>query len=181
MKKQKKQLLILLILLVVVGAGAFGGMKYMEYVENAEAAKKAESAICLTNLNPEDIESFTCWYFGEERRFEKRNGEWIAMNSVNTKLQQDWMNRMVSNLAQMTAISKIENVKDLKQFGFEDSFKEYDIETANKSYKFILGGFNDLSDTYYLYEASDPTVVYSYEPGFITAFVSTVEALKETQ
>jgi hypothetical protein len=180
MKKQKKQLLILLILLFVVGGGAFGGLKYMEYVEQVEAEKKAENTIYLTNLNPEDIESFTCWYFGEERRFEKRNGQWIAMNSVNTKLQQDWMNRMVSNLAQMTAVSKIENVKDLKQFGFEDGFKEYDIETANESYKFILGGFNDLSDTYYLYEASDPTVVYSYEPGFVTAFVSTVEALKET-
>ena len=181
MKKQKKQFLILLILLVVVGAGAFGGMKYMEYVEKSEAQKKAENTIYLTDLNPEEIQSFTCWYFEEERRFEKRNGKWIAMNDVNAKLQQDWMNRMVSNLAQMTAVSKIENVNDLKQFGFDESFKQYGIETADKSYKFILGGFNDLSDTYYLYEESEPTVVYSFEPGFVTAFVSTVEALKETQ
>ena len=181
MKKQKKQLLILLILLLVVGGAAFGGVKYMEYVENAEAQKKAENTIYLTQLNAEDIESFTCWYAGEERRFEKRNGQWIAMNSVNTKLQQDWMKQMVSNLAQMTAVSKIENVKDLSQFGFADSFKQYGIETADKTYKFILGGFNDLSDTYYLYEESNPTVVYSYEPGFVTAFVSTVEALKETE
>jgi hypothetical protein len=179
MKKQKKQLLILLILLVVVGGAAFGGIKYMEYVENAEAAKKAENTIYLTNLNPEDIISFTCWYAGEERSFEKRNGQWVAMNSINTKLKQDWMNRMASSLAKMTAVNKIENVKDLNQFGFADSFKQYQIETANETYKFILGGFNDLSDYYYMYEASDPTVVYSYDPDFITAFISTVEALKE--
>ena len=181
MKKQKKQLLVLLILLVVVGGAAFGGVKYMEYVENMEAQKKAENTIYLTDLNPSDIESFTCWYAGEERRFEKRNGQWVAINSINTKLQQDWMERMVSNLAQMTAESKIENVKDLNQFGFADSFKQYGVETADKTYKFILGGFNDLSDTYYLYEESNPTVVYSYEPGFVTAFVSTVEALKVSE
>lgn len=181
MKKQKKQLLILLILLVVVGVGAFGGIKYMEYVERAESEKKAENTIYLTNLDPAEIKSFTCWYAGEERRFEKRNGNWIAMNDTSAKLQQDWMERMVSNLAQMTAVSKIENVKDLTPFGFHDSFKQYGIETADKSYKFILGGFNDLSDMYYLYEESDPTVVYSLEPGFVTAFVSTVEALKEAK
>ena len=179
MKKQKKQLLILLILLVVVGGAAFGGVKYMEYVEKVEAQKKAENTIYLTKLNPEDITSFTCWYAGEERRFEKRNGQWVAMNSINTKLKQDWMKQMVRNLANMTAVNKIENVKDLSQFGFDDSFKQYQIETATETYKFILGGFNDLSDYYYMYEASDPTVVYSYDPGFVTAFVSTVEALKE--
>ena len=131
----------------------------MEYVENMEAQKKAENTIYLTDLNPSDIESFTCWYAGEERRFEKRNGQWVAINSINTKLQQDWMERMVSNLAQMTAESKIENVKDLNQFGFADSFKQYGVEMSRNVFSsaFLIfvpldidGAFIKITYTFYV-------------------------------
>lgn len=181
MKKQKKQFFILIILLLVVVCGAFGFTKYMEYTEKKEAEEIAANTIYMTKLDPEDIESFTCWYVGEERRFEKQDGVWIAMNDTSAQLQQDWMKRMVNELAQMTATHKLENVTDLSEYGFDDSFKQYGIETADKTYKFILGGFNDVTDCYYMYEESDPTVVYVYEPNFVTGFVSTVDALRKSE
>lgn len=181
MKKQKRQFFVLIILLVVAVGVAFGVTKYLKYSEEKEAQKIAENTIYMTNLDPEEIESFTCWYVGEERRFEKQDGIWIAMNDTSADLQQDWMKKMVNALAQMTATYKLEQVTDLSEYGFDDSYKQYGIETADKTYKFILGGFNDVSDCYYMYEESDPTVVYVYEPNFVTGFVSTVEALKKSE
>lgn len=182
MKKQKKQFVILLILLVVVVAGGLGMLKYVEYTEQKEAEELAASTIYITNLDPAEVESFVCWYRTEdtwdEREFVKKDGQWIAMKDPSAALQQPWMNRMVNELAKMTAVEKLEGVVDLAQFGFDDTFKKYIINTADQTYEFWLGGFNDLTDCYYIYEASEPSVVYSMEPGFITAFVSTVDALK---
>ena len=182
MKKQKKQFVILLILLAIVVAGGLGTMKYVEYTEQKEAEELAAGTIYITNLEPEEIESFVCWYRTEEswdeREFVKKDGQWIAMKDPSVALQQPWMNRMVQELAQVVAVEKLEGVVDLAQFGFDDTYKKYIIHTADQTYEFWLGGFNDLTDCYYIYEASEPSVVYSMEPGFITAFVSTVDALK---
>lgn len=181
MKKQKKQFLILLIALVVVIAGGVGTLKYLEYQEQKEAEELAASTVYITNLNPEDIESFVCWYKEEggwdERKFVKEDGQWIAMKDPSVELQQPWMNRMVNELAKMVSVQKLEGMVDLSQFGFDDTYKRYVINTADASYELVLGAFNDLTDCYYMYEVSDKSVVYSVEPGFVTAFVSTVDAL----
>ena len=181
MKKQKKQFLILVIALIVVLVGGLSVLKYLDYKEQKEAAELEASTIYVTKLDPEEIESFVCWYnadgANEDREFVKKDGKWIAMQDPTVELQQSWMNKMVNALAQIVAVEKLEGVVDLSQFGFDDAYKKYTIKTADETYELVLGSFNDLTDCYYLYETSDPTVVYSFEPGFVTGFVSSVDAL----
>lgn len=181
MKKQKKQFTVLLIALVVVLVGGFGSLKFLEYKAQKEAEELEANTVYITNVDPADIESFVCWYAGEgkpvEREFVKKDGKWIAMEDTSVEIQQPWMNRMVEELAKIPAVQKFDGVTNLTQFGFDDSYKKFYINTAEKRYELVLGAFNDLTDCYYMYETSDATVVYSIEPGFVTGFVSSVDAL----
>lgn len=182
MKKQKKQFLILLVLLFVIVGGGLGALKYIEYQEQKEAEKIAAETIYITKLDPDEIESFICWYKTgdgwDEREFVKKDEKWIAMKNPSAELQQSLLKRMADELAQMTAVKKLEGVVDFAAYGFDDVFKKYTIHTADKTYEITLGGFNDLTDCYYMSSASEPSVVYMVEPSYVTAFVSTVEALK---
>lgn len=177
MKKQKRQMLILLILLVVIAAGGFGAVKYVEHKEAQEAAEKAANTVYITNIAEEDLVHFTCVYFGEEREFRKIDGTWYAMEDPSAEIQQGWMQQMANAMAKIEAVEVLKGVVDLSQFGFDESYKQYYVYTDEKTYELVLGAFNDLTDCYYMYETSDPTTVYSFEPGFVTGFVSDVESL----
>ena len=181
MKKQKKQILILMIVLVVVLAGSIGALKFLEYKAQKDAEQLEANTVYITNLDYTEVESFVCWYKSEgtwdERKFVIEDGQWIALEDPTVELQQPWMKRMAYELAKMPAVQKLEGVVDLSQFGFDDTYKKFVICTADETYELVLGAFNDLTDCYYIYETSDDSVVYSIEPGFVTGFVSTVDAL----
>ncbi len=181
MKKQKKQFMILLILFALVAGGGFGFLKYLEIQEQKEAEELAAKTIYVTKLDAEDITEFTVWYYGEKRPFEKRDGKWIAMNKEKADIQQKIVNNFAAELAGLVAANKIENVKDLSEFGLDEPGRSVVFKVGEKNYDIRIGDYNDVSEFYYVYEASDETVVYSVEPGVLTGFfgVSDVQSLEE--
>ena len=174
MKKQVKQLILLLLVLLLLG-GALFAVKHFNGAKNV--TEEEEKGTVLVDAQSWDIIKIGYDYLGESLSFVKEEDTWHAEGDADREIIQSYITSMVDTCAMFTAKQTIENVSDLDQYGLGDTAQSLHFETDTKSYDFLLGNYNDMSDVSYICEkGSDQVYVIDSS---LTAFQHTLDDVTE--
>jgi len=179
MKKQKKQLLIMLIALVLLGGGYFG-LRYYNEVRQEKELEALNDEIVLVDLEEEDIIRLSYNYKEKDYTFEKKDDTWYYTEQPDWKMNQYRLSAIASRMADLAAISVIENVTDMSLYGLDQLERYFTFETADESYTFYAGEYNSLTSTYYICREGENTVYVVY-PLTVTGYNMTPEEIIEEE
>lgn len=161
MNKQKKQMFIVLILLVVAVA--------LYFIIPLIPQKEEEIVNVSTPINTINSTQVTKISFtGSEEflSFVKTGDVWVLEGYEDREVDTSTLNEALRACCSITTYTKIENVTDYSQFGFNEPTNVVSIEADGETHTITYGSFNSVSSVYYIMMDSDPAIsVYSHSQG----------------
>lgn len=177
MKKQKKQLLILIVVLFVVGMALYGVNHYNQVQSQIP---EEDTDIVLVDVTMDDVCRLTYDYNGEHNTLVKKEDVWYDEEDESLSLNQTLVENMLVSIAPLKAVSQIEGVTDLEQYGLKNPERTIVFETQDGTiHQYQVGDYNSVSSVYYLKEADNDTV-YVVSSVTVTRFNKTLEDIVET-
>lgn len=159
MKKQKKQLLALVLVLAVLLLTAAGISFYSKQREEKEQ-KEESASVEVYRAEASDIDEIICENGGEEGLYlAKQEETWISPETPQTELDQEAVETLVSQLANISADRVLENA-DAKEYGFTDPLGKVKVIADGQETVFTIGMKNEMTGEYYLIKNDDTSRVF---------------------
>lgn len=183
MKSQKKTFAILVIILIVCLGAYFGIRTYNTKTEEKEKKEKEAEEIVVTNINADDITTFSYAYEDNQLSFSKQGDNWVCDNDAAFSLNQDAIETMLLTLKDLKAEDTIdarESEEGGEDYGFSNPTMTIAVETRDKNTTFTFGMHNDLTNQDYMMVNTDQTV-YLMATDVKAAFQKSLVDLKATE
>ena len=164
MNKQRKQLIILLAVLVLLGGGYLGLRQYNKMQSEKVVEEEGEA---IVTLEEDSVIKFTYDYEGTEYTYEKKDDTWYYTADPELTLTQYRLTNIAGKMEELTAETTITDVTDMEQYGLTEPSRTFSFETAEESYQFYVGDYNDFTSQYYICRAGENTV-YSVTAATVT-------------
>lgn len=178
MDKQKKQLFSMVVLLIVLVVGYLGLIKYNEWSEEKEIEQSQSEDIYIVQLEEDSIQKIVYDYEGESISLVKEGDIWVYENDTSLPIVQDTVETMAERMSEIQAERIISDVTDKEQYGLGMSARKITFSTADTTYHFLIGDYNNASSVYYWGSEADDTV-YVVGGVNVTCFNYGVEDLTE--
>lgn len=176
MKKQQKQLFILIIILFLVGIVLWGVEHYNQVQSQATAE---DTDIVVADVTSEEIQRLTYDYDSEHNILVKKQDVWYDEEEESLSINQTLVENMLASISPLKAVSRIDDVTDLEQYGLKNPQRTISFETASQTYQYQVGDYNSVSGIYYLKEPESNTV-YVVSSVTVTRFNKSLEDLVES-
>ncbi len=178
MKKQRKQLIVLLAVLVLLGGGYLGLRQYNK-VQSEKSTK--ENGNTIVALEPGSIIKFAYDYEGTEYAYEKKDDVWYHCADLTKDLIQYRLTSIVDKMEKLTVEDTLTGVSDMGQYGLEEPSRTFSFETAEESYEFYVGDYNEITRTYYICRPGED-VVYTVTADTVNSMnLDVTEIVKEEE
>lgn len=173
MQKQKKQFAVICVLLVLCIAGF---LLLRNHNKKQEEQEETEETFAVTELNVEDITSFSYYYHGEKLTFTKSGEDWLYEGDHSVDIDEDLITSMLSAAAGVTASDEVTEYEDLSEYGLEEPSNTIVLTTGEGDTTLYFGSENEiLSKTYIKTDASD--TVYLTGSSLAGLFEKSIEDL----
>lgn len=143
----KKVKIILLALVVIVLAGVL-------YFLNADINTNKNPVVL--EIAEADVEKITFRaYNSREAVITKENDLWKCEDVY---LKDVFKDDIFNSISAIRVINEIKAPEDLKQYGLDPANVEVNIETTKGDYKILIGDYNDIKKTYYIWLSNSDSV-----------------------
>lgn len=169
MKKQKKQLIIMAIFLIFLVAAYLGLNTYNNAQEENSATEGAQT-YTLTDLNYEDVVSFSYDYKEEKNNFTKSEDVWNYDSDESFDVEESTINAMLRVACTLTAQGYFDAYESLDNYGLDAPQITVSMSFADGIIvKILLGDYNDITEQYYLMLEGDSNL-YVTDSRLLDAF-----------
>ena len=156
-KKQTKKLVIMGIILVVLIAAYFILSYVITRLDKAEAEKEEDAKVFFTT-DTDSVSEFTYTYQDSEYSFRKDGDNWIYTGDETMDIDEDIINGLIKNLANIEYKNLIEDVTDYDQYGLESGYEKVCWTNSEGSFEIRIGIKNDITGEYYIEDAGNGDV-----------------------
>lgn len=176
MNKQKKQFLALVIILVVCVIAYAAVYAYNKNQKESEEESDADLTVYAVDVS--DISAFSYMADGKKLSFTKEGEEWIYDGDDSLDLDEDSVESMLSNLAEVKASEKIspEESGEPAEYGLDTPQNTVTVSADTETTTIDIGDSNEMLSGYYLKKSGDDAV-YLADDTLAEAFSGTVESL----
>lgn len=175
--KQKKIKLIIMVTLLLVSVGAYLGMH--QYNKKQDEKTDENESQVLASISMNDILSFSYILDDQTLSFTKKDDAWIYDEDPSLPIMTSNIEKMLSDLSNITYTTKLEDIDNLSDFGFDKPTNVITCTTADKTYTFTVGMYNQTLNGYYIKTDENDTTIYlvsgSLGEGFCTPLDSLIE------
>lgn len=180
MQKQKKQLLVMVILLVI-GILVYAGIGvYNKKQEEKQAAEEEANKITVTDMNCDDITSFSYQYEGELLEFVKEDGTWYYKADKSISIDQDVITSMLETASGLDAETAVTDYDTLSDYGLDTPSNTITMADGTNTVTLLLGNKNEMLSQYYVKREEEDTV-YLVSVSLETVFGKSVGDLTEVE
>ena len=138
-----------------------------------------EASVTVIDIVPEDIVKLTYEYEGEILTFEKEDGMWYYAPDHSLAIAQYMISNILGELAPLQSIQVVEDVDNMAMYGIIDASRVVTFETAEATYSFSIGMYNETSGVSYIAMSGEDDV-YVVEGATVTVFDKSLEDVTET-
>lgn len=152
---KKKSMLITVIIMLIAIVSIYGVIEWKEY-QTTEIVEEIETKVCELSLD--QIARFEI-YNEDTLGFIKKDNVWIEEALPELVYEQDKIEMMVKDIAEMTAFEKITNIQDLSSYGITEKAQiitVYDHE--NNAYTIRIGNKVSGQDAFYIWSDTDEAI-----------------------
>ena len=173
MNKQKKQLLLLLLVLILAIVAFLFVSKMPDEDETEEAV-----SYTVTDLEPENVSKLVFTNdTGTYTLTKQEDGTWIYEGDKTLDMDETAVENLISKVSALTSEDKIEQVKDVSEYGLDEPVVTILVSDGTNSYTMLVGDYNDVTYTYYMCLENDMETVYTMTSYSISSFQSGIDDL----
>lgn len=169
MAKQKKQFFILAGVLLVVLAVYGAVMNYNKSVTEQEDSQKEAEIIYITEIQAEEIISFSYTYDEDSYAYTKNGDVWTYDEDTSLDLDEATIENMLSSITYLTAEDAISEYASLETYGFSEPEKIITLFTEKDTVVIKVGDYNEIVEWYYLIKEGDE-MLYLVDSNFLSTF-----------
>ena len=173
MNKQKKQLLLLLLVLILAIVAFLFVSKMPDEDETEEAV-----SYTVTDLEPENVSKLVFTNdTGTYTLTKQEDGTWMYEGDKTLDMDETAVENLISKVSALTSEDKIEQVKDVSEYGLDEPVVTILVSDGTNSYTMLVGDYNDVTYTYYMCLENDMETVYTTTSYSISSFQSGIDDL----
>lgn len=176
MSKSAKVMTVLVIVLLVL-VSVLHMVKSFNKLQSE--ALPEEANITILDIAKEDIIKLTYEYEGETLVFEKTDDVWYYAPDHSLTIAQYMISNILGELAPLQAIQVVEDVDNMAMYGIVDESRVVTFETAEETYSFAIGVYNETTNVSYIAMPGEDDV-YVVEGTTVTVFDKSLEDVVET-
>jgi len=177
MRKQKKTMMVLLLVVLIGLLGYFLLKDYSRKAEDAEATKEENEKIVLSEIELDDIASFSYQADGENLTFSKLDDQWVCSEHQDYNLDETLVDNIASAFTDVEATCIVEEPMEMSEYGLDSPSENISVTTNDgETVFFEIGNKNDVTGDYYVTVSSDDNL-YMVESSFASSFNKTIDSL----
>lgn len=178
MDRQKKQFIGICALLILFAAAYFGLRAYNEQAAEKEQKQADSQKIEAVRIDTDKVKSFSYKVEGKTLVFEKEKDTWYYQPDHSVKIDQEAVKTMLDTAAEVTVEEKLEDVKDISQYGFDSPGNVLIFESEDGTQTITIGMQNDITSRYYIMN-SESEEIYIVNGELSSVFSKTLEQMTE--
>ncbi len=155
MNKQKKQTIIIVIVLAVLI-----GVYFLIDLWPQKSETPVDTHETLLAIDTAGILSLDFTGSEEQLTFtrESSEGNWVLKGYEDREVEASTITTALNSCCNLDISTKLEDVTDYSQFGFDEPKNKIIIKTASETHEITFGSYNSAVSAYYLMVDSDPAV-----------------------
>ncbi|MGL6174118.1 MAG: DUF4340 domain-containing protein [Cellulosilyticaceae bacterium] len=152
---KKKWMLTAIISIIILLVGIFGLMKWNEY-RKTEVIEDVETTLCKVKID--EITKVEL-YEGQALVFTKKGETWLDPEEKELEYEQEKIQQMVSDIADMVSFQTISNIQDQTVYGITENSKLINVYDKNNNIQtFRIGSNVSGQDAVYIWSDSDEVI-----------------------
>ena len=183
MSRAKKLLLLLLLLVLLLGVYTV----ISKWTSAEEEQDTAFDPIQILSFDSEDVDAVSWEFTGEGGResytLRKEDGEWIWPEDRELTLDQDLVEQMLNNIAELAASKQLapEEPLEYETYGLDEKGHKITLhfteESQTPEITLLTGDYNEIAAQYYaMIEGQEP--IYLVEGAYMESYMSSPKTLQ---